>query len=118
MERIGEGGKVIGPVLYFLDDDLLRAPRLRADYSFPYLHSFLRLQRTTLTIWPQINRKPRQVVTENFMCLLSGVEEFKMISGVFKQNLYSGVYDDLMPGEIPEDIDFFSPIQDKYPLLQ
>ena len=49
-------------------------------------------------------------MTENFICILSGVEEFKMISGVYKQNLYSGVYDDLMPGEIPEDIDFFSQI--------
>jgi len=26
------------PTLYFLDDDLLRAPELRQDYEFPYLH--------------------------------------------------------------------------------
>jgi hypothetical protein len=49
------------PRIHYLDDDLLRAPRLRSDYSFPYLHKFLRLQRTTLTIWPEMQHRPRQV---------------------------------------------------------
>ena len=51
------------------------------------------------------------------MCLVEGEEEFKLVSAVFKQNLYSGVYDDLLPSEIPEDIDFFNVNKDKYPLL-
>lgn len=50
--RIVDTDKIIKPTIYFLDDDLLRAPRLRSDYNFPYLHKFLRLQRTTLTLWP------------------------------------------------------------------
>ena len=40
-----------------------------------------------------------------------------MLSPVFKQNLYSGVYDDLLPSEVPEDIDLYSPNTSKYPLL-
>lgn len=28
----------VRPILYFIDDDLLRGPQLRNDYEFPYLH--------------------------------------------------------------------------------
>jgi hypothetical protein len=52
-----------------------------------------------------------------FKCLLDGEENFRLISSVFKQNMYSGVYDDIMPKEIPDDIDLFNINEDKYPLL-
>lgn len=39
--------------LYFLYDDMLRAPELRPDYDFPPLHKFMRLQRTSISIIPQ-----------------------------------------------------------------
>lgn len=51
------------------------------------------------------------------MCLLEGTENFRVISSVFKQNLYSGVYDDLLPSEVPEDINLFMVNEQKYPLL-
>jgi hypothetical protein len=111
-------GKIVQPAIYFFDDDLLRAPKLRSDYSFPWLHKFLRLQKTTLSIWPPIEHKPKQVQGETFMCLLDGQESFRLVSSVFKQNLYSGVYDDLPPTEIPEDIDLFAVNEAKYPLLK
>lgn len=31
--------------------------------------------------------------------------------------MYSGVYDDLMPTQIPDDIDLFNVNEEKYPLL-
>lgn len=40
------------------------------------------------------------------------------MSGIFKQNLYSGVYQDLNPRTIPEDMDLFHVNGNKYPLLQ
>ena len=43
-----------------------------------------------------------------------------MISPVFKQNLYSGVFEDLAPEHIPEDINFFKFDEakaEKYPLF-
>jgi hypothetical protein len=52
------------------------------------------------------------------MCVLEGSEEFRLISSVFKQNLYSGVYDDIAPTEIPDDINLFAVDGDKYPLLE
>ena len=41
------------PALHYLDDDLIRDIKIRHDYEFPYLHHFMRLQRTSLSIWPQ-----------------------------------------------------------------
>ena len=41
------------PALHFLDDDLIRDVRIRHDYEFTYLHQFMRLQRTSLSVWPQ-----------------------------------------------------------------
>ena len=97
---------------------MLRAPKLRSDYNFPWLHKFLGLRTTTLSIWPPVEHKPKQVKGETFMCLLNGEESFRLISSVFKQNLYSGVYDDLPPADIPDDINFFQLNEQKYPLLK
>jgi hypothetical protein len=47
-------GKILQPVVYFYDDDMLRAPKLRNDYDFTWLHKFLRLQKTSLSVWPQV----------------------------------------------------------------
>lgn len=41
----------------------------------------------------------------------------KMISPVFAQNLYQGVFEDLNPIEVPEDISLFEIDDKKYPLL-
>ncbi len=42
------------PVLSFIDDDLLRSPQLSQDYYYPHLHKFLRLQRTSFSVWPKL----------------------------------------------------------------
>ena len=54
---------------------------------------------------------------ERFVCVLDGVEQFRIVSPIFRQNIYSGVYDDLHPSEIPEDLSFFDIQEDKYPLM-
>jgi hypothetical protein len=40
------------------------------------------------------------------------------MSPVFSQHLYQGVFDDLNPSAIPDDIDLFNINQTKYPLLK
>jgi hypothetical protein len=110
-------GKLVPCVIHYLDDDLLRASKLRADYEMPLLHKFLRLQKTSLSIWPPIQHVTKSVLGETFMCVLDGSEEFRLMSPVFKQNLYSGVYDDLKPTDVPQDINLFHVNKDKYPLL-
>ena len=54
---------------------------------------------------------------EKFICVLDGVEEFKLVSPAFRQNLYSGVYDDLQPSELPHEITLFSVDGEKFPLM-
>ena len=52
--------------------------------------------------------------------MLDGTMTFALVSPVFKQNLYNGVYDDLEPDVIPHEIDFFNlhASYDKYPFLR
>ena len=52
------------------------------------------------------------------MCVISGKEEFRLVSGVFKQNLYSGVYQDLKPSDLPVDMNLFDIAGDMYPLTK
>ena len=47
--------------------------------------------------------------------MVAGRENFKLVSPIFKQNIYSGVYDDLNPRALPEDMTFFNPNLEKYP---
>jgi len=39
--------------LFFIDEEVLRGSALRNDYEFPYLHQFMRLRSSTLSVWPQ-----------------------------------------------------------------
>lgn len=112
------------PALHFLDDDLVRSTTLRHDYEFPYLHSFMRLHRTSLSVWPWLisHMTPRQISGEQFLCLVDGELSVKLLSSVFSQNLYQGVFDSLPPQDIPHDISMFYPggtrFPLKYPLLE
>jgi hypothetical protein len=69
-------------------------------------------------MWPKFERKPVQDDNEVFVCAVDGTEEFRLVSGIFKQNLYSGVYQDLNPRAIPEDLNLFDVDEYKYPLLK
>ena len=51
------------------------------------------------------------------MCLTSGELEVKLLSPIFSQNMYQGVYEDLPPHEVPEDIDMWE-LNAKYQLLK
>jgi hypothetical protein len=66
-----------------------------------YLASFLRLNKMGLTYWADFKRKPKFNHKEKLICLISGSEKIRMVSGIFKQNMYSGVYEDLDPLDTP-----------------
>ena len=46
-------------------------------------------------------RKPVFNDRERLVCLLNGKETFRMVSSIFKQNMYSGVFVDMDPLETP-----------------
>ncbi len=51
------------------------------------------------------------------MCVISGIEEFRLVSPVYKQNIYSGVLEELRPTETP--LDFFSNVNEtQFPLFK
>lgn len=50
------------------------------------------------------------------MCVVSGAEQVILVSPIYKQNVYSGVYDELDPTVTP--IDFFNINYDKFPLAR
>lgn len=59
-----------------------------------------------------------QAITERFMCVTDGEVELKLISGVFSQNMYQGVFEDLSAEQIPEDVNLYKIDKEKYPLLE
>jgi hypothetical protein len=55
-------------VQYYFNKDMLRSQQLRPDYEIPLLKNLLRMQKTSLTIWPQIERTLEQEDKENIVC--------------------------------------------------
>lgn len=49
------------------------------------------------------------------VCILEGRENFKIVSPIFRQNIYVGVFENLKNYETP--VDFFSPDYVKFPQL-
>ena len=92
-------------------------PLLRPDYKLPPLQDFLNYQGYGLTIWEKFDRVPNLQAKERFTCVLDGVEDYRLVSPAFRQNLYTGVYDDLHPTDLPDDITFFEIDAEKYPLM-
>lgn len=72
------------------------------DAPRPYfLDSFLNLKGMTLSHVQDFKRKPVFTDSERLVCLLQGRETFRMVSSIFKQNMYSGVFMDMDPLETP-----------------
>lgn len=69
-----------------------------------------------MTIWKNFIRKTEFKDRERYICVVAGKEEFKMVSPLYKQNIYSGVIDSLAPADTP--VDFFNPDYNEYPLMK
>lgn len=52
------------------------------------------------------------------MCQIMGSEVVRLVSGVFKQNLYSSVLDSMHPRDIPPHLNFFSIDEEQFPLTK
>ena len=87
--------------MIFLDNALApmhRMKRLNKDFELPpYIAKFLKMQSVGLTLWDSFKRHPKFNNKERVVCMIHGTERFRLVSAIFKQNMYSGVYDDLDP---------------------
>lgn len=95
------------PFTYYITNQMIVSKTLVKDYTRPmFMQSVLRPRHTGVTMWENFNgRRPQMTEKERYLCVVTGKEEFRLVSPVYKQNIYSGVLDELDPRESP--IDFF-----------
>ena len=114
-----------GKYQYFIRNELLLSKSLSADFIRPeFISKVLRARHTGLTVWPDFTntngqsvRRPEVRDRERYVCVVKGSEEFRLVSPVYKQNIYSGVLEELSPNETP--LDFFKQVNEtRFPLFQ
>lgn len=69
-----------------MDDVKIFAASLADDYEKPrYLHSFMKMQEKSLSIWPVLiqHMTPRQLPGEQFVCVVDGELDVRLLSPVF-----------------------------------
>jgi len=92
---------------FYIKSELLVSKSLTDDIIRPqFLSKVVRPRFTGITVWPSFKgRVPDVRDRERYFCVVKGKEEFRLVSPVFKQNIYSGVLEELSPVESP--INFF-----------
>lgn len=96
------------------------------DYEFPdFINDFLAIEDTWMSYTSTgTNReskgKARQQGYESYYCVTKGIERFKFVSPIFKQNMYSGVREEIAPNKSPVDLfhDDMKQQFEKFPLLK
>ena len=61
-------------------------------------------------------RKPQRTISEQQICVMKGSETFKMVSPIYRKNIYVGAFQDLPKYVSP--VDFFAVDQEAYPLAK
>jgi hypothetical protein len=103
---------------FYIRNELLVSKTLSNDFTRPqFIGKVLRSRFTGITVWPSFpGRKPEVRDRERYLCVIKGEEEFRLVSPVYKQNIYSGVLEELSPTESP--LDFFTRVNEtQYPLF-
>lgn len=106
------------PLTYYIQNSMIVSKNLVKDYTRPmFMQTVLRPRHTGITVQEQFKgRSPQVMDKERYLCVVTGSEEFRLVSPVFKQNIYSGVLDELDPRQSP--IDFFQAVNTtRFPLF-
>ena len=115
-QNLTENHTYDGIFMYYIRNEMIVNLNLHNDLVKPtFITKMLRNRLLALTIWKDFVRKPEYFERERYVCVLDGTEHFKMVSPIFKQNIYSGVFEELLPEESP--LDFFNVNENKYPLF-
>lgn len=86
-------------------DSVPVSQQLMQDIVVPsFLSTFLQLEKIGFTLWSRFTRKPNFNRKERLVCLLKGEEKVRMVSLAYKQNMYSGIFEDLSPLESPVNL--------------
>lgn len=103
-------------VNYIEDIPLISFPKWKFERK-PHLAHILRPINTLYTQWSDfMPRRPKQIKHEQHICVLHGKETFRIVSPIFRKNIYVGDYEHVYNYESP--VDFFKPNYDRFPYLK
>ncbi|CDW89807.1 UNKNOWN [Stylonychia lemnae] len=107
-----------GLVMYFFQNEMIVNRNLIHDIQKPnFLSKILRNRLTGMTMWAPFVRKPEYKDKERYVCVIKGSEQFRMVSPVYKHEIYSGVLEELDPEITP--LNFFQRVNTtKFPLYE
>jgi len=105
-----------GVFMYYVQNAMITSHKMMGDYVRPSFSKFMRIRNQGFTMWKPFQRKPSFSKQERIFCVITGKEEFAVVSPADKQHIYSGVFDDLPPYESP--VNFFGTDYGRYPLLK
>lgn len=84
--------------------------------STNFLYELLQLRPTLFTQWPNFKRKAKKIQFEQLICVVKGTEKFKLVSPIYRQNIYVGMFENYKDHEVP--VDFFKVDLEKYPFAK
>ena len=82
----------------------------------PLIGQILRSRNILYTQWTDFHRKPKKLDFEQQICLFKGHEVFRLVSPIFRQNIYVGAFEELPKDSTP--VDFFNPDDKQFPFLK
>ena len=90
-------------------------PTMRAssNYGTTLLSQILRKRNTLFTQWKDFIRKPQKLIHEQQICVIKGKEEFRLVSPIYRKDIYVGVFAHLPKYESP--LNFFDPDYTRFP---
>lgn len=92
--------------MYYIHNEIIVNKKVLLDTVKPmFMSQILRNRLIGLTIWKDFIRKAEYKDREIYTCVVDGRETFILVSPIYKQNIYSGVYEEYAPDETP--INFF-----------
>ena len=76
------------------------------------LSKILNFRHRTMTLWEDFIRIPKHEENEQYICVLKGREEFRMVSPIYRQNIFVGAMEDMPSNFTP--LDFFDEEHTKF----
>lgn len=80
------------------------------------LSELYRPRNRLFTQWTDFRRVPVRNEFEQHVCVVRGTEEYRLVSPIFRQNIYVGAFEELAPDETP--INFFKPDYKNFPFAK
>jgi len=94
------------PGMFFIDNSLLRGNDLRGSYGKHEFASFLSLNHIGFSQFPKNweSRKASYTENERIICAIHGEEVFALVSPMFTQNMYIGLFEQFPSDHCPIDL--------------